>query len=131
MSKPILAANDGWALFISTPRGRSNHLHTLWQIAIQNPDHWYSNILTVKDTKHISEEEIQADIDRGELSYDLSRQEYYCSFDMGIDGAVYGISLDRMKQNEQIGNVPWQSNHVVHCSWDIGNEGTALIFFQV
>lgn len=131
MSKPILAANDGWALFISTPRGRSNHLHSLWQIAVNNPDVWYSNMLTVKETKHISEEEIQADIDRGEVSYDLSRQEYYCSFDMGIDGAVYGTSLDRMKNNEQIGIVPWQSNYPVSTSWDIGNDCTAIIFFQV
>ena len=130
MAKPILAGNDGWALFVSTPRGRSNHLHTLWQIAVQNPSHWYSNMLTVKDTKHISEEEIQSDIARGEISYDLAMQEYYCSFDMGIDGAVYGAALDRMKNNEQIGNVPWQSNHTVNTSWDIGNDCTAIIFFQ-
>ncbi|MGJ0429607.1 hypothetical protein [Methylobacter sp.] len=130
MSKPILAGNDGWALFLSTPRAK-NHLFSLWQIAVQNPAHWYSNILTVKETKHISEEEIQADIDRGEISYDLAMQEYYCSFDMGIDGAVYGKALDRMKLNEQITNVPWQSNHVVQTSWDIGNDCTAIIFYQI
>jgi len=121
MSKPILAGNDGWALFLSTPRGK-NHLYSLYQIAIQNPKAWYSNMLTVRETKHISEEEIQADIARGEISFDLAQQEYYCSFDLGIDGAVYGAALDRMKLNEQIGNVPWQPNHRVHTSFDIGNE---------
>jgi len=129
MSKPILAANGGWALFLSTPRGK-NHLYSLFEIAQANPTIWYSSILTVKDTKHIDEAEIQADIDRGEISYDLAQQEYYCSFSMGISGAVYGAALDRMKTNEQIGNVPWQSNHKVHVSYDIGNDGTALIFFQ-
>ena len=34
--KPILIANDGWALFISTPRGK-NHLYKLWQTAQSNP----------------------------------------------------------------------------------------------
>lgn len=129
MSKPILAGNDGWALFLSTPRGK-NHLYTLWQIATQNPKVWYSNMLTVKDTKHISEEEIQSDIDRGEISWDLAQQEYYCSFFCGIEGSVYGSALDRMKVNEQITTVPWQPNHKVNTAWDIGNDMTSIIFFQ-
>jgi phage terminase large subunit len=128
-SKPILAANDGWCLFLSTPRGK-NHLFTLWDIAQHNPDVWWSNMLTVKETKHISEEEIEADIARGEISWDLAQQEYYCSFDMGIDGAVYGTALDRMKHNEQIGNVPWQSNHRVNTAWDVGNDMTSIVFYQ-
>lgn len=128
-SKPILSANDGWALFLSTPRGK-NHLYDLFEIARVNPTHWYSSILTVKDTKHVKEEEIQAEIDRGEISWDLAQQEWYCSFDMGVSGAVYGTALDRMRFNEQIGNVPWQSNHQVHTAWDIGNDMTAIVFFQ-
>lgn len=129
-SKPILQGNDGWALFLSTPRSK-NHLYSLWTIAQQNPDYWYSTLLTVKDTKHISEEEIQAEIDRGEISWELAQQEYYCSFDLGISGSVYGITLDRMKLNNQISNVPWQPHYCVNTSWDIGNEGTAIIFYQI
>ncbi|CAB4127725.1 hypothetical protein UFOVP97_9 [uncultured Caudovirales phage] len=128
-SKPILDSSDGWACFLSTPRGK-NHLYTLWEIASKNQDYWYSSLLTVKDTKHMSEEAIQADIDRGELSWDLAMQEWYCSFDLGISGSVFGTALDRMKHNEQIGRVPWQSNHKVHSSWDIGNDMTCIIFFQ-
>ncbi len=128
-SKPILAGNEGWCLFLSTPRGK-NHLYTLWQIAIQNPKAWYSNILTVRETKHISEEEIQADIDRGEISWDLAQQEYYCSFDIGIDGSIFGSALDRMKLNGQISNVPWQPQHKVNTAWDIGNDMTSIIFYQ-
>lgn len=128
-SKMIVEANDGFALFLSTPRSK-NHLYSLWQIAIQNPDVWYANILTVKDTQHVSEEKIQADIDRGEISWDLARQEWYCDFSLGIDGAVYGSALDRMKLNEQIANVPWQPNHKVHTAWDIGNDMTSIVFFQ-
>lgn len=130
MSKPILAGNDGWALFLSTPRGK-NHLYSLFEIAKSNPKVWYSNILTVKDTKHISEEEIQADIDRGEISWDLAQQEYYCSFDIGVSGSVYGTALDRMKLNGQITNVPWQPPYRVNTAWDIGNDMTSIIFYQI
>lgn len=128
-SKMIVEANDGFALFLSTPRSK-NHLYSLWQIAIANPDVWYSNILTVKETQHVSEEKIQSDIDRGEISWDLARQEWYCDFSLGIDGAVFGTALDRMKLNEQITNVPWQPNHPVYCAWDVGNDGTAIVFYQ-
>lgn len=129
-SKPILQGNDGWALFLSTPRSK-NHLYSLWTIAQQNPDYWYSTLLTVKDTKHISEEEIQAEIDRGEISWELAQQEYYCSFDLGISGCVYGISLDRMKLNNQLTSVPWQPQYRVNTAWDIGNDTTAIIFYQI
>ncbi len=128
-SKPILHANGGWVLFLSTPR-RHNHFYNLWQIALQNPDVWYSNFLTVKDTKHISEDEIQADIDRGEMNWELAQQEYYCSFEIGASAMVWGIALDNMKANEQISNVPWQPNHKVNCAWDVGNDMTSIIFFQ-
>lgn len=129
-SKPIIAGNDGFCCFLSTPRGK-NHLYSLWQIAIQNPDYWYTSILTVKDTKHISEESIQGEIDRGEMSWDLAQQEYYCSFDIGVSGSVYGTSLDRMKLNDQFGNVPWQPQYRVNTAWDIGNDMTSIIFYQV
>lgn len=129
-SKPILTNNDGFVLFLSTPR-RRNHFYSLWQIAQQNKDYWYSNMLTIADTKHISEQEVQAEIERGEISWELAQQEYYCSFDVGASSIVYGIAFDRMKINEQIGVVPWQSNHKVHTAWDIGNDMTCIIFFQL
>jgi len=129
-SKPILAANNGWCCFLSTPRTK-NHLWTLWNIAIANPKIWFSNMLTVKETGHISEEEIQADIERGEISWDIAQQEYYCSFDVGVAGGVYTTTIDRMKLNNQVSNVPWLPQHRVNTAWDIGNDMTCIVFFQV
>jgi intein-like protein with splicing domain/LAGLIDADG DNA endonuclease family protein len=76
-SLPILRANDGFALFQSTPRGR-NHFFDLWKIAQANPDVWFSYKLTVEDTKHVDVTQIRADVERGEISEDLVQQEYYC-----------------------------------------------------
>jgi hypothetical protein len=45
---PILAANGGWALFITTPFGR-NHAHGLYEYAKGHPD-WFCELLTVEDT---------------------------------------------------------------------------------
>lgn len=126
---PILRASDGWCIFISTPRGKNN-FYELYNIAQQNPNDWFCYRLSVEDTKHISVEEINKDVASGAISYDMARQEYYCSFEMGISGVVFGTSVDRMRENNQITEVPWLPEYPVHTSWDIGNDTTAICFFQ-
>jgi phage terminase large subunit len=128
--RPILTANGGWALFISTPRGK-NHLWELYQIAIHNPNDWFALKLTVEDTQHISLHEIEREKASGEMSEDLILQEYYTSFDMGIEGAYYAKYIDKMRIKGQIGMVPWEAAFKVHTAWDIGvRDSTTIIFFQ-
>lgn len=126
---PILRASDGWCIFISTPRGKNN-FYELYNMAQQNPKDWFCQRLTVEDTNHIPLQEIENDIKEGSISYDMAQQEYWCSFDMGISGVVFGTSLDRMYENNQITQVPWLPSHPVYTSWDIGRDTTAIIFFQ-
>lgn len=129
--RPILLINGGWSLFISTPRGR-NSLYDLYKIATDNPEEWYVSYLTVKETKVVSEEAIQKEIDEGLISFDLAQQEYYCSWSKGVEGAYYSKYLDKMKLNNQIADIPWESGFKVHTAWDIGvRDSTAIIFFQM
>jgi hypothetical protein len=126
--RPILAANDGWALFISTPRGRSNHLYNLYEVAKES-SHWKCIKLTLDDTQHISEE--QMDQERQEMSEDMIQQEYYTSFDAGIEGAYYSKYIDKMRLESRIGNVQWEAGFAVHTAWDLGvRDSTTIIFFQ-
>jgi Hypothetical protein len=83
--RPILSANDGWALFISTPRGK-NCLYDLYQVAVNSP-HWFAYKLSLDDTHHISLESIEQEREEGVMSEDLIQQEYYCSFLHGVEGA--------------------------------------------
>lgn len=125
--RPILAANGGWAIFIGTPRGR-NHFYDLYKLAQESP-HWFCYKLTLDDTKHISEEAMIEE--RKEMSEDLIMQEYYTSFDMGVEGSYYAKYIDRMRANNQIGPVPWQPAFPVHTAWDIGvRDSTCIIMFQ-
>jgi len=120
--RPILLANDGWVIFISTPFGE-NSFHTLFQIAQDNPKEWYSCLLTVDDTEHISLEEVRREIDTGEISEDLAEQEYFCRFNLGAVGSYYAKYLNNMELNNQIGVTDWQPNYPVHSvlgSWDEG-----------
>ncbi len=129
-SRPILAANNGWALFISTPRGK-NHLWDLWNIAERNPETWFAYRMTVEETHHISLDTINEDRISGEMSEDLIQQEYYCSFTMGVEGSYYAKYIDNMRLKGQIGIVPWEPQFKVHTAWDIGvRDSTSIIFFQ-
>ena len=127
--RPILTANDGWALFLSTPRGK-NHLWELYQIAKRSKD-WFTYKLTVEDTQHIPLHEIEREKAEGIMSDDLIQQEYYTSFEMGVEGAYYAKYLDRARLKGQISAVPWEPGFKVHTCWDLGvRDSTAIIFYQ-
>lgn len=129
--RPILVANDGFMVIISTPRGK-NHLWELWQIAQNNPKEWFSYRMTVEETNHIPLQLIEQERMSGEISEDMILQEYYCSFDQGVEGSYYAKYIDRMRVNGQIGIVPWEPGFKVHTAWDIGvRDSTSIIFFQI
>jgi phage terminase large subunit len=78
--RPILAENNGWAIFISTPRGR-NHFARLVEYAKNDPQ-WFGQVLTVEDTQTISKDIIQRErkelrMERGDKEAEaIIRQEY-------------------------------------------------------
>ena len=124
--RPILAANDGIAIFISTPRG-FNHMFQMFEMAKNNPQ-WFVQFLTTQDTQHISQDVL--DEERKSMPEDLFLQEYYCSFSLGVEGSIYSKVINNMRLKGQIGNVSWENSFKVHTAWDIGRDTTAIIFFQ-
>ena len=118
--------------FIShnTPRGK-NHMWELYNIAQQSED-WFVYKLSVEDTQHISISDIEKERREGLMSDDLIEQEYYCSFNAGVEGAYYSKYINKMRLNGQISVVPWEPTFLVHTAWDLGvNDPTAIIFFQI
>ena len=129
--RPILLQNNGFILFISTPFAE-NWFYTLYQIALDNPDEWYVDLQTTHDTRHISLEQIQKEIDMGEISPDMAQQEYFCDFSIGAIGAFYSKYLIQMENNNQVGQIDWEPNYPVHSSWDLGmSDQTCILNFQV
>lgn len=80
--RPILVENGGWAMFITTPRGR-NHAYTTHQRALQSDD-WYAQRLTIEDTGLITQEQVQAERDVG-MSEAKIAQEFYCDFEAEVE----------------------------------------------
>jgi len=133
--RPILAENNGWALFISTPRGR-NHLFRMNEFAKTDP-HWFSQTLTIRDTGAISEERIAQErrelaAERGDdEAENIINQEYFCSFDAAVPGSYYGRIVARAEAEGRICEVPHDPRYPVTSAWDIGvGDSTAIWFLQ-
>lgn len=131
-TRPILAENGGFAIFNYTPRGK-NHGYYLLQYAKNDPK-WFTNVLTVDDTKAIPQDIL--DQERKEIiakdgNDALFMQEYYCSFDVPIQGSYYGTQLMQAEQEKRITNIPIDSTIPVHTFWDLGvGDSTAIWFMQ-
>lgn len=123
---PILRENDGWAIFIMTPRG-TNHAWDLMQ-TVKNDKNWFVQSLTVDDTQALSKESLEEA--RLEMPRDLFQQEYYCKFlDSGMgffrrvdentykveeytpkELALYQIGVDLAKYNDYTVITPFNLN---------------------
>lgn len=126
LTRPILRENGGWAVFNFTPRGK-NHAYELYNMAKDNAD-WYCQKITVDDTGVVSAEDIQKERDEG-MSEHLIRQEFYCSFEQGIEGSVYAKLLDKAELEGRITNVVYDTATVVNTYWDIGISDPSVVLF--
>lgn len=126
--RPILRENGGWAVFNFTPRGK-NHAYDLYLMAKNNPD-WFCEKLTIRETGVLTEEDM--DIERSEgMSEHLIQQEYYCSFDQGIEGAYYAKLLNKADLDGRLTNVPYDFNSPVDTYWDLGvSDETVILLAQ-
>jgi len=134
--RPILAENGGWAIFISTPRGR-NHFSRLIDYAKDDPN-WFGQVLTVEDTGAIPIETIQRErkelrMERGDKEAEaIIRQEYYCDFDADIPGAYFGELMKSAEVQGRVGSFPHVIGQPVGTAWDIGvGDSTVIWFYQL
>ena len=133
--RPILAENGGWALFVSTPRGR-NHLATLYEAALDDPV-WHASRLAVTDTGVIAPELLERERlelirengqDIGEAMF---RQEWLVDFSAPIMGAYYAREMDRAEKENRIGRIPVDPGIACITAWDLGiGDSTAIWIAQ-
>ena len=134
--RPIMAENNGWQIFITTPRSR-NHAYRTFMAAKQNRKA-YAELLTANDTGILSAERLQEEkqgyidtfgADEGEA---LFEQEYYCSFDAAILGSFYGKEIRQLEEAGRILHIDYDPALPVFTAWDLGyRDDTAIWFYQV
>lgn len=131
---PILRENNGWVIFISTPRGH-NHFENLLKTAQREPE-WYSEISTAENTDVFTDEELQAelrhlqDLHGDDYGRSLWQQEYFCSFDAAIPGAIWADCVDRASRDGRILDFPIDPQSQVDTGWDLGRTDSTSIWFR-
>lgn len=104
--RPILAENNGWALFIYTARGY-NHGFKTYGAAMKDPRS-FGQLLTVDDTDIFSADTLEYERQQyieefGEEAGDaLFRQEFYCDFSAANLGAILGRGLETAQREGRI-----------------------------
>ncbi|QQX91326.1 hypothetical protein IGS75_01400 [Gluconobacter sphaericus] len=129
---PILLENGGWAMFITTPRGR-NHAKTFFD-AMRGEPGWFCEVSSVEKTGRFTPEQLAAERrqlvaqygeDDGGAKYE---QEYDCSFDAAIQGSYYGKIMKRLDEDGRLGDVPHNPSLPVITAWDLGIGDSTVIW---
>lgn len=131
--RPILAENGGWALFISSVRGR-NHAYKMYEQA-RHDHEWFAELLSVDSTGVISKERLDKELEEYQRDYgvahglQLFRQEYYCSPEAAIIGSYYAAEIHQAEEQGRITAVPHYPGIKVETWWDLGIGDTTAIWF--
>ncbi len=126
--RPALADRQGRALLMGTPKGRANMLYELSKVAPDDPE-WSFHLARADQTGMIAQKELAA-LQR-EMSAPLYEQEFMCSFNAALLGAVYGGEMNALQLDRYIPFM-WDPQLPVYTSWDLGwADATAVVFWQI
>ncbi len=125
---PCLSDRQGWLTLMGTPKGK-NHFYDYFKKSRDDPT-WFSMLLKASESGIIPADELA----RQKAMMDESdyEQEYECSFQAALKGAIYGIEMERTEVEGRIGDFPLDPNYPVDCIVDLGfTDDTVLLFFQI
>ena len=125
--RPALSDRKGWAVFIGTPKGH-NAFYEIYEQASANPD-WLCVVNRASETGVLDEEELSAA--RQTMTDDQYQQEFECSWNANVPGAIYGKELEAAQLAGRITDVPYDPSKRVDTWWDLGvGDSTAIWFTQ-
>jgi len=133
---PILEENGGWAMFLTTPRGR-NHAFKMYE-SFRKTKGCYAEKLSALDTPVYNSERLESAKQRlidvyGEDDGDaLFQQEYYCSWDAPLVGSYYAKLIGQLEAEGRMSlDFEFDPQYPVETAWDLGfSDDTAIWFFQ-
>lgn len=126
--RPALSDRNGWGVFASTPRGK-NLFYAEYKKAIRDPKSYYSLTLKASESGLIHPLELEAlrkDMDPEEYA-----QEYECSFDAALKGAIYAEEINLVFAEGRVRPELYDPNLPTHVVFDLGfTDATVAIYWQ-
>lgn len=127
--RPALSDRNGWGVFASTPRGK-NLFYDVCKTADNAKHEWYGLTLKASSSGIISAAELESlrrDMDPEEFA-----QEYECSFDSALKGAIYANEVNQtfIDGRAERTNL-YEANLPTHVAFDLGfTDATVAIWWQ-
>ncbi|MFA5431958.1 MAG: hypothetical protein WC319_03685 [Candidatus Paceibacterota bacterium] len=131
---PMLIATKGWKVVQSTPNGQ-NWYYDAFYLAMKNTTRNFCMTATIDDTYDhngnpiVTREMVEAQIADGIMTEDEAQQEYWCSFQQGIEGTYIGKQMQEIEDNGRIEYLPYDPNYLVDTYWDLGVGDPVAIWF--
>ena len=127
--RPALSDKQGWCVFGGTPKGK-NQFWNIYETSRKLPKEWFSLSLPASKSKLLPESELDAA--KAQLAEDQYLQEYECSFEAAIVGAIWGVEMRKVTEDGRITRVENQIDVKTHTAWDLGHtDDTAIWWYQV
>ncbi len=129
---PTLVDRGGSALFLGTPNGKNQFYdiaqHAKAREAAGDPDWFYREYKASQtgllDAAYLAQA-------RQTMTEDEYLQEFECSFEAAVKGAIYATELEAARSAGRIASVPVDPVLPVDTAWDLGvGDATAIWFVQ-
>lgn len=132
---PTLVDRGGSALFLGTPNGKNQFYeiaqHAKAREAAGDPD-WFFREYKASQTGLLDAEYLEQA--RSLMTADEYAQEFECSFEASVKGAIFARELEQARTAGRITRVPYDPALPVDTTWDLGfggqGDSTAIIFTQ-
>lgn len=114
--RPALSDRQGSALFIGTPNGQN----LFWDLRNQaeTAQGWKLFELPASKTNIVAPAELEDA--RRSMSDDAYLQEFECSFEAAVRGAIYGKTMAWLRGQGRLTKVGYEPALPVHTAWDLG-----------
>ena len=126
--RPALSDRNGWWVFASTPRGK-NLFYNEYKHALASPKSYYHLTLKASESGIIPAHELESlrkDMDPEEYA-----QEYECSFDAALKGAIYAEEVNTLFHEKRVRPGLYDPNLQTHVVFDLGfTDSTVAIYWQ-
>lgn len=129
---PTLVDRGGSALFLGTPNGKNQFYeiaqHAKEREAAGDPD-WFFREYKASQTGLLDPAYLEQA--RRLMTPDEYAQEFECSFEAAVKGAIYSTEMEAARTTDRIRTVPVDSVLPVQTAWDLGvGDYTAIWFAQ-
>lgn len=128
--RPLLTDRKGWACFLGTPNGKNQFYDMVQQARAKVSEKvptWAILEYKASQTGILSPEELASA--RESMTEDQYSQEFECSFEASVKGAVYARELQTAREDARITDVPYDPALPVDTNWDLGTRDATAIWF--